>query len=274
MSPGAPGAVAARTIASPRSRGRVNCGQWPVGRSMNRTSRTAASSALAVVRRELVVDAAARADRPAVDVDDPHHQVGARVHRGVGDGATTGMPDQHDVAIGGVDRRDDRVDVVAQRDAGSVGVPGLHARQGERPGPVPRLLEHGDDGIPGRGIEPQAGDEDHLHGREANRYRPGAVLMSGAPGRGVQSGPAWSSRSDVSSSRSGRTWMKYSTPNISRRIDSGNIAGSIGYWERCAAVARILWPTNSVTSMPVVTRASIWSPDGSDLVRSRRPCSR
>ena len=62
--------------------------------------------------------------------------------------------------------------------------------------------------------------------------------------------------------------MKYSTPNISRRIESGNIVGSIGYWERWAAVARILWPTKSETSMHVLTRASIWSPDGSVLVRS------
>ena len=33
--------------------------------------------------------------------------------------------------------------------------------------------------------------------------------------------------------------------------------GSIGYWERCAAVARILWPTKSETSMHVLTLASI-----------------
>ena len=55
----------------------------------------------------------------------------------------------------------------------------------------------------------------------------------------------------------GKTWMKYSTPNISRRMGSGNIFGSIGYWERCAAVARILWPTKSETSMHVLTLASI-----------------
>ena len=28
---------------------------------------------------------------------------------------------------------------------------------------------------------------------------------------------------------SGKIWVKYSTPNISRRIGSGNILGSIGY---------------------------------------------
>ncbi len=60
--------------------------------------------------------------------------------------------------------------------------------------------------------------------------------------------------------------MKYSAPNISRRMRSGNISGSIGYWERCAAVARILWPTKADTSMQVLTLGSIWSPDGSDLV--------
>jgi hypothetical protein len=35
--------------------------------------------------------------------------------------------------------------------------------------------------------------------------------------------------------------MKYSTPNISCTMCSGNISGSIGYCERCAAVARSRW---------------------------------
>ena len=62
------------------------------------------------------------------------------------------------------------------------------------------------------------------------------------------------------SSRSGRTWMKYSTPNISWRMSRGNKVGSIGYCERCAAVARILWSTKSETSIHVSTLASMRSP--------------
>ena len=64
--------------------------------------------------------------------------------------------------------------------------------------------------------------------------------------------------------------MKYSTPNISWSTCRGNRVGSIGYCERWAAVARILWSTKSETSTHVSTRASMRSPDGSDLV-SRRP---
>ena len=64
------------------------------------------------------------------------------------------------------------------------------------------------------------------------------------------------------SSRSGRTRMKYSTPNISWRSLGGTGSGSIGYCVRCAAVARILWSTKSETSIQVSTLASMRSPDG------------
>ena len=51
------------------------------------------------------------------------------------------------------------------------------------------------------------------------RLSSSALLVATSGGAAL----AYSSKSDVCSSRSGRTWMKYSTPNISPRIRSGNM---------------------------------------------------
>jgi hypothetical protein len=84
----------------------------------------------------------------------------------VGDRAAAGVPDEHDLAAGrvdGVDRLDHGVDVVAQGDLRSVGVLRLHAGQRERLHAVPGLPEGGDDLVPGRGVEPETGNQDDVH---------------------------------------------------------------------------------------------------------------
>jgi hypothetical protein len=62
------------------------------------------------------------------------------------------VPDEHDPAGGrvdGVDRRDNRLDMVTQGDRGAVGVLRLHAGQRERVRAVPGLFKGGDDLLPG-----------------------------------------------------------------------------------------------------------------------------
>jgi hypothetical protein len=105
---------------------------------------------LAVLDPELVGDGVAVAGREAADVDRPGDAVGPRVHRGVGDAAPGGVRHEHHPAVGaaGVDRADDRVDVVAQGGPRAVGVLRLHARQRERVRAVPRPLEGRDDLLP------------------------------------------------------------------------------------------------------------------------------
>ena len=86
----------------------------------------------------------------------------------MGDRAAGGVPDEHDLAVGrvdGVDRLDDRVDVVAQGDLGAVGVLRLHAGQRERVRAVPGLLEGGHDLVPRRAVEPETGNQDDVHAR-------------------------------------------------------------------------------------------------------------
>ena len=54
-----------------------------------------------------------------------------RRRRGVGEPTAGGVADQNHVTLDGIDRPDDRVDVVLQRDVGAVGLLGLHAGQRE-----------------------------------------------------------------------------------------------------------------------------------------------
>jgi len=79
----------------------------------------------------------------------------------MGDRATSGMSDEYDAAVGrldGIDRCNDRVDVVAQGDLGTLCVLRLHAGQGECMGTMARLAQLGNDLVPGRAVQPQTGN--------------------------------------------------------------------------------------------------------------------
>jgi hypothetical protein len=79
----------------------------------------------------------------------------------MGDRATSGMSDEYDAAVGrldGIDRCNDRVDVVAQGDLGTLCGLRLHAGQGECMGTMARLPQLGNDLVPGRAVEPQTGN--------------------------------------------------------------------------------------------------------------------
>ena len=72
---------------------------------------------LAVLRGEPVGDGVTVARREATDVHDAGDPVRPGVDGGVGDRGAGGVADEHDLSpVDGVDRRDDRVDVVAQGD--------------------------------------------------------------------------------------------------------------------------------------------------------------
>jgi hypothetical protein len=96
------------------------------------------------------------------------------------------MPDEHDRAVGLVDRGDDRVDVVTQPDAAAIGVRRLEARQRERAHLVTCLFEHGPHVAPRRAVEPEAGDQHDVHTAtlRGTRQRDDAVRRTGAGGRG------------------------------------------------------------------------------------------
>src|SRR5690606_13580663 len=78
---------------------------------------------------------------------------------------THGVSDDPDLLVGPgpVDRGDDRVDHVLGRDAGAVGVAGLHAGQGHRLGAVSARLQRWGHLRPGRAVEPEPGNEDEVH---------------------------------------------------------------------------------------------------------------
>src|SRR5262249_60363646 len=84
------------------------------------------------------------ADGEPADVDRAGDPVGPGVDRGVGERAASGVPDEHDLAVRwvhGVDRRDDRVDMVTPGNLRAVSILRFHAGQRERVRAVPRLLE-------------------------------------------------------------------------------------------------------------------------------------
>jgi len=139
-----------------------------VGEVLVREGRPVRQRDRAARGRVPVGDGSAIARGEAADVDDTGDPVGPRVDRGMGDRGAGGVPDEHDLAVGrgdGVDGRADRVDVVAQGDPRAVGVRGLHTGQRERVGAVTRLLEDGNDLLPRRSVEPEAGNQDDVHAR-------------------------------------------------------------------------------------------------------------
>jgi hypothetical protein len=106
------------------------------------------------------------AQRLAGRVDDTGDPVGPGVHGGVRDRPSAGVPDEDDRAVAqGVDQRNHGVDLVAKGDAGTVGVPRLHAGQRHGVRTVARLLEDGRHLVPRRAVEPETGDEHDVHGR-------------------------------------------------------------------------------------------------------------
>jgi hypothetical protein len=123
---------------------------------------------VAVLGRVAAGEGVTVAGGEATDVDGAGDPVGSRVDRGVGDRRTGGVPDEHHLATGpvhGVDRRDHRVDVIAQGDLGPVGVPRFQTGQRERVRAVPGPLEGGHDLLPGRAVEPETGNQDDVHAR-------------------------------------------------------------------------------------------------------------
>ena len=97
---------------------------------------------------QLVVDAAAFAERPGIDVHDAGDAVGSGVGDAVRDGAAARVADEHDVAVEGVDDGRHRVDVGAQADARSVGVDRLETGKRERVHAVTGLFEERRDPLP------------------------------------------------------------------------------------------------------------------------------
>ena len=75
---------------------------------------------LSVHHGQFVVDGVALAERAGVDVDHAGHGIRPGIHNSGGDRATTAVPDEHDARGQRVDESNDRVDIVAQRDAGAV----------------------------------------------------------------------------------------------------------------------------------------------------------
>src|SRR5690606_34171323 len=120
---------------------------------------------LPVDRLEEAGDGLARRDGEAAEEEQPRHPVGPLGRRGPGQGRAHRVPQDGDLLLRryGVDGRDDRPDHVLGGDAGAVGLPGLHAREGQRHRRVSRRLQGWRHLLPRRPVEPEPGNEDEVH---------------------------------------------------------------------------------------------------------------
>ena len=144
---------------------------------------------IAVLSRKRVIDHVALAEGNAVDVHDPGYTVRPCIDSGMGYRATSGVSDEYNLRIRrieGVDHCDNRLDMVAQCDLGSVRLSRLHTGQCERISVMSCLPEGGHDLVPRRAVEPQTGNQNDVHPPEAKpspTYTETRVCAAGATPR-------------------------------------------------------------------------------------------